>query len=150
VLSLKGVRSITAQCTSLRKTLHGCEKDFMSQNVREILQILRFELNYLEQGGFYRDRALLGTESPFLGTSTCINFGDPLRTHACRECLLHTFVPDDKQNEENPCHYIPLNDSGETIAQLIEKKDPERMVKVLELWLRTTIKRLEATLEDET
>jgi hypothetical protein len=116
----------------------------MSQDLREVLQTLRYELNYLEQGGFDRDRALLGTESPFLGTFACINFGDPLRAHACRECLLHQFVPEDKQTEEFPCHYIRLDDSGETIAELIEKNDPRRLVIALEQWLRTMIARLEA------
>jgi hypothetical protein len=117
----------------------------MSKDLRDILQILRFELNYLEQGGFDRDRKLLGTESPFQGTFTCINFGDPLQTHTCRECLLHQFVPEDKQAEEIPCHHIPLNASGETIAELIEKKDSRQLVVALEHWLRTTIARLEGS-----
>jgi len=122
----------------------------MSQDTREVLQILRYELNYLEQGGFDRDRALLGEESPFRGTFACINFGDPLQRHACQECLLHEFVPEDKKNEEFPCHHIRLSASGETIAELIEKNDPQRMVIALEHWLRSNIARLEATLESDT
>jgi hypothetical protein len=117
-----------------------------SQDLREVLQLLRFELNYLEQGGFERDKALLGTDSPFLGTFACINYGDPLRRHACRECGLMQFVPEDKLTEEFPCHFIPLNASGETIHSLIEKNDQRRMVITLEHWLRGTIARLEATL----
>ena len=54
----------------------------MSHDVRDVLQVLRFELNYLEQGGFQRDRALLGSESPFQGTFACLNYGDPLGAHA--------------------------------------------------------------------
>lgn len=119
----------------------------MSSDARDVLQILRYELNYLEQGGFDRDRALLGTESPFLGTFSCINFGDPLRTHSCRECSLHQFVPDDKKTEEIPCHYIRLNASGDTIAELIKKNDPRRVKTVLEHWLRSTIARMEAAQE---
>ena|ERR1700694_5019357 len=119
----------------------------MPEDLREVLQILRYELNYLEQGGFDRDRLLHGTESPFLGNLACINFGDPLRSHACRECVLHQFAPEDKQTEEFPCHYIRLNPSGETIAELIEKNDPSRLVFALENWLRNTIALLEATRE---
>ncbi len=119
----------------------------MPQDSRELLQILRYELNYLEQGGYDRDRVWLGTQSPFLGTFACINFGDPLRAHACRECLLHQFVPEDKQIEEFPCHYIRLNAAGETIVELIEKNDPHRLVIALQHWLRATIARLEATQE---
>lgn len=119
----------------------------MSQNLRDLLQILRYELNYLEQGGYDRDRALPGSESPFLGSNACINFGDPLRSHACLECLLRPFAPEDRQNEDFPCHYIRLNASGETVAELIEKNDPHRLVIALEDWLRATIARLEATQE---
>jgi hypothetical protein len=116
-------------------------------DMHEVLQLLRFELNYLEQGGFERDKALLGTDSPFLGTFACTNYGDPLRRHACRECGLMQFVPQGKQNEEFPCHFIPLNASGETIASLIEKNDQRRLIIALQLWLRSTIARLEATQE---
>ena len=118
----------------------------MTEDLRDVLEVLRFELNHLEQGGFNWDRAMLGKESPFKGTFACANFGDALQAHACHECLLYQFVPDDKKNEEFPCHYIQLNDSGETVAQLIEKKDPARLVKALERWLRETIERLETTL----
>ncbi len=119
----------------------------MAQDLRAVLDILCFELNYLEQGGFDRDLAVLGEESPFLGTIACINFGDPLRAHACHECLLHQFVPKDKQGEEFPCHYIRLSASGETIAGLMEQKEPGRMVTALKAWLRTTIAQLQATLQ---
>jgi hypothetical protein len=118
----------------------------MTQDSRDLLQVLRFELNYLEQGGFARDRALLGTESPFRGTFACLNFGDPLQAHACRECLLFQFVPEDKKTEEFPCHHILLSESGETVAELIEKNDPGRMVTALEYWLRTTIARMESSM----
>lgn len=115
----------------------------MSVNVSDTLQILRFELNYLELGGMERDRALDAIKSPFQENSACLNFDDPLRAHACSECALFQFVPEDKQDEELPCHHIPLNDSGETVAELLVK-DRGRMVIVLEEWLRTTITRLEA------
>jgi hypothetical protein len=119
----------------------------MAQNLRDTLQLLRFELSYLEQGGYDRDRALLGTKSPFRGTFACLNFGDPVQSHACRECLLFQFVPDGKKNEDFPCHHIPLSEAGETVAQLLAKNDPNGMVKALEYWLRVTIAKLEATLQ---
>lgn len=118
----------------------------MTKNLRDVLQVLRFELNHLEQGGYNRDCTLLGTGSPFKGTFACINFGDSLQAHACHECPLYQFVPEDKKSEELPCHHIHLNETGETVAQLLEKKDPDRMVELLEHWLRDTIVRLETTL----
>ncbi len=119
----------------------------MPQDLRDVLQILRYELNYLEQGGFTGTGHCMGRNLRSWEHYACINYGDPLRSHACRECILHQFVPEDKQTEEFPCHYIPLNASGETIAELIEKNDPHRLVIALEHWLRTTIARLEATRE---
>ncbi len=114
----------------------------MSGNLSDTLQTLRFELNYLELGGLEKDRAVSTVKSPFRESSACVNFGDPLRPHACSECSLYQFVPEDKRDEEVPCHHIPLNDSGETVAELINR-DPRRMVLVLEQWLRTTIAQLE-------
>jgi hypothetical protein len=119
----------------------------MAHDLHDTLQLLRFELSYLEQGGYTRDRELLGTESPFRGTFACLNFGNPVQSHACRECLLFQFVPDDKKNEDFPCHHIPLSESGETVAQLLARKDSDGMAKALEYWLRGTIARLEATLQ---
>lgn len=121
----------------------------MPQDAHELVQVLRYELNYIEQGGFERDRALLGTESPFQGTIACINFGDPIQAHECRECLLSEFVPADKLTEDIPCHHIPLNAAGETIAGLIQKNDQGHMVAALKEWLHATIARLEETLEGE-
>lgn len=121
----------------------------MPKDVHDLLQILRYELNYVEQGGFDRDRALLGTESPFRGTIACINFDDPIQAHECRECLLAEFVPQNKLSEDIPCHYIPLNAAGETIAGLIAKNEQGHMEDALKDWLRATIARLEATLERE-
>jgi hypothetical protein len=121
----------------------------MEPNSRELLQMLRYELNYLEQGGFRRDREAVGLQSPFLGTMICVNFGDPMRRHSCEECSLHNLVPENMKKEEFPCHHIPLNASNDTIASLIRKNDPERLESVLKNWLRSTIARLEASLEKE-
>jgi len=115
----------------------------MSGNLSDTLQVLRFELNYLELGGLERDRGLTNVKSPFRESSACMNFGDPLRPHACSECSLFQFVPEDKRSEEFPCHHIPLDDSGETVAELINR-DPSRMVVALEHWLRNTIAQMEA------
>ena len=118
----------------------------MSQDLQEILQILRYELNYLEQGGFEREWEAHGTASPFLSSFTCVNFDDPLQSHACRECSLYAFVPEDKRAEEQPCHFIRLGAGGETMAELIALKDPRRLAIVLEHWLHANIARLEAAL----
>jgi len=117
----------------------------MAGDPRDVLEVLRYELSYLEQGGYRRngDGAL---NSPFQASYSCLNFGNPLRPHACRECLLSEFVPEWARTEDVPCHYIQLN-GGETVATLMASGDRTRLVLGLEQWLRATIARLSALRE---
>src|SRR5437660_11140151 len=88
----------------------------MSSDGRDILEVLKFELNFLEQGGYGRSvRTPWKPTSIFQDSVSCINFGDPERTNPCGDCLLNDFVPNEYQCENVPCHHIPLNPSGETV-----------------------------------
>jgi len=120
----------------------------MQSDVQEVLRVLRYELNCLQQGGYPPaiEVGAGGTSalaSPFLGNHSCLNFGDPLRAHTCRECILSMFVPEKHRTEDIPCHFIPLN-GGETVESLMSHGDQARLVLALEQWLRMTIARLEA------
>jgi hypothetical protein len=61
---------------------------------RDVLDVLKFELDFIEKGGYGRS-----VRTPWLATSifqdslTCLNFGDPNRSHPCDECLLMALVP---------------------------------------------------------
>ncbi len=113
----------------------------MSEDTRNVLEVLRYQLNFIEQGGLES----LGQEaSPFMGTMTCLNFGLPLRSHACHECLLYDFVPPEALLNDNPCNYIPLNKEGDTIESLMRKGDQRRLREEVSNWLRATIGKLEA------
>lgn len=114
----------------------------MSEDRRNVLQVLRYELNFLEQGGYSRN-VRQGAISPFRDTLSCLNFGDPLRSHACHECCLYDFVPDDSRTEDLPCHFIRLDGEGTTVATLIKNDSREGLESVLKAWLRATIARLE-------
>ena len=116
----------------------------MPQDDRDVLEVLKAELDFVEKGGYGRS-----VRTPWLPTSTfqdslsCLNFGDPERTHPCDECLLMQFVPESKRSTDVPCHHIPLDITGATLEGLEGTKaeaDREERVKV---WLRATIKRLE-------
>ncbi len=109
----------------------------------EIIEILRYELNFLEQGGYDHNATGEGLPSPFRTGYSCLNFGDPLRRHACHECKLYQFVPEKAQTDDVPCHGIEL-EPGNTIGQLLRSGDRKRLVTLLERWLRDTIARLEA------
>src|SRR6478609_4108547 len=82
----------------------------MSSDKRDILEVLKFELNFLEQGGYGRSvRTPWKPTSLFQDSLSCINFNDPERSHPCSECFLSDMVPDHLKSEDVPCHHIALN-----------------------------------------
>ncbi len=117
----------------------------MAKDDRDILELLKFELSFLEQGGYGRSvRTPWKPTSAFQDSISCINFGDPERARPCTECLLMDFVPPAARGENIPCHHIPLNPKGETV-DAIERYDNQQEVEdKLRQWLRDTIARLEA------
>ncbi len=78
----------------------------------------------------------------------CLNYGEPTRPHACHECTLFEFVPEEKRTEDAPCHHIPLSDEGETISSLLSEGRKTELESLLKLWLRRTITRLESELAE--
>jgi hypothetical protein len=88
----------------------------MTQDEHEILELLKFELKFVEDGGYGRSPCT-PWRPPYIfeDSPSCPNLGDPARPHPCSECLLMKFVPDESQNENFPCRFIPLNEVGETI-----------------------------------
>ncbi len=114
----------------------------MASDERDLLEVLKFELNFLEQGGYGRSvHAPQSPTSMFQDSITCLNFGEPQRPHPCSECMLIDFVPNAARNENVPCHHIPLTPAGETVAAL-EKNQP-RLEEAMIAWLRAIIARIE-------
>ncbi len=112
----------------------------MSTEKRALLEKLKFELAFVEDGGYGRSvRTPLKPTSPFQDSLTCLNFGDPSRTHPCAECVLMQYVPESRKGEDVPCHHIPLDQESRTIATL-DAHDAEGAHK---LWLHREISRLE-------
>jgi len=116
----------------------------MSNDKRDILEVLKFELNFLEQGGYGRSvRTPWKATSMFQDSPSCLNFNDPSRPHACSECMLNEFVPAQAREEVIPCHFIPLNDRGETVDSMERHSHQPELEEALKNWLRATIARLE-------
>jgi hypothetical protein len=116
----------------------------MSNDKRDILEVLKFELNFLEQGGYGRSvRTPWKPTSIFQDSLSCINFNDPSRPHPCSDCLLSDFVPADSQCEEVPCHHIPLNNAGETVDTLERQASQLELEENVRNWLRAAIRRIE-------
>jgi hypothetical protein len=117
----------------------------MSDDKRDILEVLKFEINFLEQGGYGRSvRTPWKPTSIFQDSLSCINFNDPERPHPCNECLLTDFVPQERQGESVPCHHIPLNSAGETVDTMERQCNQVELEETLKNWLRETIRRIEA------
>lgn len=116
----------------------------MAKDERDILEVLKFELNFLEQGGYGRSvRTPWKPTSIFQDSLTCLNFGEPERPHPCEECMLMDFVPEKFRNEIVPCHHIPLTTSGESVAELDRGYNQASVEEAVIAWLRRTIARIE-------
>ena len=111
---------------------------------RDVLEVLKFELNFLEQGGYGRSvHAPRTPTSIFQDSISCLNFGDPRRSHPCSECMLIDFVPQSSRNEDVPCHHIPLSPAGETVATLESRDRQPQLEEAVIVWLRAVIARME-------
>jgi len=110
-----------------------------------VLEVLRFELKFLEDGGYGRSpRTPWRATNIFEDSPTCLNFGDPSHPHPCNECFLMQFVPEKKQGERVPCHFIPLTAKGETVDDFYRWGTQIEVEEALKNWLRKEIKRIEA------
>jgi|SRR5579864_2679712 hypothetical protein len=116
----------------------------MESNPQELLQMLKFELHFLENGGYERSvREPRKELSVFQDSVSCLNYGLPVRKHPCSECFLMEFVPESKRGESVPCHYIPLNDRGETLASLEGFGRDLQVQDAMREWLHNKIAELE-------
>jgi hypothetical protein len=111
---------------------------------RDVLEVLKFELNFLEQGGY--GRSVHTPQTPtriFQDSISCLNFGDPQRPHPCSECMLIDFVPESQRGESVPCHHIPLTPTGETVSTLDTRDQQRKLEEAVIVWLRAVIARME-------
>jgi hypothetical protein len=116
----------------------------MATDERDILELLKDELDFIEKGGYGRSvRTPWQSKSTFQDSLTCINYGDPNRAHPCSECHLLDFVSPEHRTESVPCHFIPLNSDGETIEDLELQDNQTKLEREVSAWLRARIKAIE-------
>ena|SRR5436190_13984563 len=117
----------------------------MGRDDRDLLELLKTELDFIEKGGYGRSvRTPWRETSPFRDSLTCVNYALPEKAHPCAECHLIDFVPESRRGELVPCHYIPLTQTGDTVEDLEAEGDQARMENVLKDWMREKIRELEA------
>jgi hypothetical protein len=116
----------------------------MAKDERDLLDLLKFELKFLEDGGYGRSpHTPWRRPLAFEDSLTCPNFGDPNHTHPCRECLLMEFVPAELKDQVSPCRLIPLTPKGETADYFYRCGTQMELEEALTGWLRDQINRIE-------
>jgi hypothetical protein len=114
----------------------------MAKDDRDLLELLKTELRFIEQGGYGRSvRTPWKPVLPFRDSLTCVNYALPEKTHACSECHLIDFVPEDKQGAELPCHAIPLNEAGDTVETM--EGEEVKLEEALKAWMHRKIREIE-------
>jgi hypothetical protein len=116
----------------------------MAQDKRDVLDVLKFELSFLQDGGYGRSpQAPWRAPAIFEDSPICPNFCDSSRPHPCESCLLEQFVPDGQKSEASPCRFIQLNEHGQTVDDLYRTGSQAEMEEALARWLRIQIERIE-------
>jgi hypothetical protein len=119
----------------------------MKLTERETLHILKFELKFLEDGGYGRSpRTPWRPSFVFVDSPTCLNFDDSSRSNPCTECSLMQFVPEGHRLESVPCWTIPIGPNGQTVENLYGYNSQEELEEALKVWLRAKINKIEAHL----
>jgi len=116
----------------------------MPAHDRDLLEILKFELKFLEDGGYGRSpHAPTRPSLVFEDSLICMNFNTQEDRKPCGDCLLMHFVPTNRASEQIPCRHIPLNGAGQTLASLYERGTQQEIEEALRVWLKNSIRRLE-------
>ncbi|HWQ56673.1 MAG TPA: hypothetical protein VN442_23505 [Bryobacteraceae bacterium] len=118
----------------------------MATKREDLIRLLEAELDLIEGGGYERAAGEPGQDDKpiFYHGIACINHWlVPGHKPECHDdCILLDAVPEQHRTEGLPCHFIPLNDAGDTVASLEPLRDRERLEEEVKNWLRTSIRRL--------
>ncbi|HEY7616335.1 MAG TPA: hypothetical protein VH744_05995 [Terriglobales bacterium] len=114
----------------------------MPEHERNIIEVLKRELQFLEQGGYREAPDSWKVPLIFEDSPTCMKRG----FSSCEEagCALMKLVPEEHKSAPVPCRHIPLNKLSETIDSLYRTGTIEELEQALRQWLVNTIARLEA------
>lgn len=111
---------------------------------QDLIYLLKLEVSIIEGGNYGRPVLMPWRNITILRDCvTCLNVSETECRHSCNDCFLLEHVPESRRQEKVPCHFIPLNDKGDTIATLEERGHRKEAEKALLNWIRATIKKLE-------
>jgi hypothetical protein len=126
----------------------GLEGSKMRKDDRDLLEVLKLELEYLTTTHRYSredpqsPRAIL-RESPACFNYGCFDYDCREHLSACTDCVLIKLVPLERRSEAFPCQYIPLDKSGEGLDSLYRYCGQQEVEKRVRDWLQATITQLE-------
>src|ERR1700688_1377957 len=116
----------------------------MLTDQRDLLDVLKFERYFLEQGGYERSSgAAWRPRFIFEDSPTCVNYQATADRVPCSACALMQLVPSSRRFATHPCWHIALNESGETLDSLYRYSDQSQVEETVGNWLRTAINQLE-------
>jgi hypothetical protein len=116
----------------------------MQKDERDLLEVLKFELEFLEKGGYgHSPREAWRPQYIFEDSPTCMNYDCKESPDPCSDCVLMQLVPPELRGEKIPCRHIPLNELGENLDSLYRFDEQHEVEEKVGNWLRATIARLE-------
>jgi len=116
----------------------------MQKDERDLLEVLKFELQFLEHGGYGRSQRMSWRpQYIFEDSLTCMTYDSKENPGPCSDCVLMQLVPPECRSEKIPCRHIPFNTSGETLDSLHRYSNQQETEETVGGWLRATIQRLE-------
>ncbi|MGB0036858.1 MAG: hypothetical protein WBP79_15420, partial [Candidatus Acidiferrales bacterium] len=116
----------------------------MNKDERDLLEVLKFELEFVEKGGYGRSpKEAWRPLFIFEDSPSCMNYDCKDNPGPCSDCVLMQLVPPEFRSAKTPCRQIPLNEAGETLDTLYRYGDQREIEETLTKWLRATIEKLE-------
>jgi hypothetical protein len=116
----------------------------MQKDERDLLEVLKSELEFLEQRGYQRSpEAAWRAKYIFEDSPSCVNYNSDASPRPCTDCALIYLVPPARRSAKCPCRHIPFNESGETLDSLYRYADQTEIEKTVGGWLHGAIKHLD-------
>jgi len=109
-----------------------------------LLQALKTELAFFDAGGYGRSfrsgwrPTLLLRDSP-----ACLNFNATGRQASCEQCAFFRLAPAADRDSILPCHHIPLDAKGNTIAGMYRKGTQKELDERYHEWLTALVRKNE-------
>ncbi len=118
----------------------------MTKDDCNLLDVLKFELSFLEAGGYGRSpREPWRARLAFEDSPTCMNYdAREDDRQPCRECVLMQLVPPSERGQKIPCRHIPLTPDGQTLDSLYVTGTQQEIEEALASWLHARMQTLEA------